>query len=284
MKWSLKTSPKRIWRHTLWLGLLSSLVLTKCSCDFFGTTGALLISEQDEMQLGAEFDKQLRDSVKSYPIYVPKTKADTAFQAYVFNLCQSVLDKIPADEKPEYKFKFTLIDQNVQNAFAVPGGYVYIYTGILKSMQDESELVGVIGHEIAHVTRHHYRSSLAKQAGLSLLVSALIDDNSGEITKLVAASFVGLTALSISRGHESDADTYGTLYTGNVERNPLGIASFFSRLKSDGFEWLSTHPGSDNRVEAVSNQVNKDAKLKALANEENKFKSRFQEMVAVLKK
>ncbi|MDQ3003483.1 MAG: M48 family metalloprotease, partial [Fibrobacterota bacterium] len=123
-----------------------ALLVTHCSCDFFGTTGSLLISENDEVKLGTQFDTHLRtnDTAKTeYPLFVPKNADETAFQEYVIGLANGVLAKVPKNERPDYPFTFTLIDKDVENAFAVPGGYVYIYTGIISKMRDESELVGV---------------------------------------------------------------------------------------------------------------------------------------------
>lgn len=254
-------------RHTLPV-LAAMLLLTRCSCDLFGVAGSLLISEEDEVQLGTEFNTQLRttpDAQKEYPIFVPKTKDDTVLVNYVQSLAAEVYAAVPEDQKPSYPFTFTLINADVENAFAVPGGYIYIYTGIIKKMQDESELAGVIGHEIAHVTQHHYRDALAKQAGLSLLVQALVNDDAGQITQLVAGSLFNLAAMGVSRSNESEADEYGTRFLASTERNPLGIAKFFARFDNPGAEWFSTHPAPDNRVENVTAQVNANSKMKALA-------------------
>ncbi|HKP95970.1 MAG TPA: M48 family metalloprotease [Fibrobacteria bacterium] len=259
---------------------LCAVLLTRCSCDFFGTTGALLISEEDEKQLGLEFDTQLRDSTAAYPVYNPGTDPDKLlFKQYVTDLAQEILAKIPASGKPGYKFTFTIIDKDVENAFAVPGGYVYIYTGIIKKMKNEAELAGVLGHEIAHVTRHHYRDAMAKQTGLSLLLQALLGDNSSQIAQLVAGSFSTLAGLQVSQGNESEADFYGTKYIAAVNRNPLGIATFFSRFKNEGsaLTWFSTHPASSTRVEDVTEEVNGSAGLKALAADSTlNFQSRFE--------
>jgi len=250
-------------------------------CDFIDTTGSLFISEQDEVKLGTEFDNHLRtnDSAKlQFPIFVPRPgTGDTAFQQYVENLAQSILSAIPVSEKPGYPFKFTIVNANVDNAFAVPGGFVYIYTGIIKHMQDESELAGVLGHEISHVTRHHYRDALVKQSGLSLLVQALLGNDAGKLAQLVAQSFSTLTQLSISRGNESEADQYGTIYEGKIGHNPMGIAKFFSRMESQSITILSTHPQPVSRVADVTAQVNADATLRSLAADSanTNFASRF---------
>ena len=108
--------------------LAVALLLSHCSCDFFGTTGALFISEADESKMGAEFDRQLRDSVVAYPVYKPGTDAEKMkFEKYVKDLADEIVSKVPAAEKPEYKFTFTLIDKDVENAFAVPAASRHAY-------------------------------------------------------------------------------------------------------------------------------------------------------------
>lgn len=264
----------------------SLLLFTQCA--FFGYAGPLLVSESDESRLGAEFDAQLRTdpaAKKEYPLFVANTPERKAFQDYVIGLAQQVHAAIPAKDKPKYAFTYTLIDANVQNAFAVPGGYVYIYTGIIKSMKDESELVGVLGHEIAHVTRHHYRDALAKQAGMSILYEALVGKDAGQLTQVVAQTFGTLASLSVSRDNESEADKYGTKYTAALGRNPLGIAKYFDRVKDPGFAWLSTHPAPKNRVETVQKQVSGNAGFSALAANAavTDYKSRFEQMTKVIR-
>lgn len=257
-------------------------------CAFFGYAGPLLVSESDEARLGAEFNAHLRSdpaAKKEYPVFVANTPERKAFQDYVLGLAREVYAAVPKSEKPDYPFTFTLIDADVQNAFAVPGGYVYIYTGIIKSMKDESELVGVLGHEIAHVTRHHYRDALAKQAGLSVLLQVLVGDDAGQLTQVVAQTFGSLASLSVSRDNESDADKYGTKYTAATGRNPLGIAKYFGRVKNPGPAWLSTHPAPKNRVETVKAQVRTTPSYAALAANSavTDYKARFEQKTAVIR-
>lgn len=257
-------------------------------CAFFGYAGPLLVSESDEARLGAEFDAHLRTDAaakKEYPVFVANTPERKAFQDYVIGLANEVYAAVPKSEKPGYPFKFTLIDADVQNAFAVPGGYVYIYTGIIKSMKDESDLVGVIGHEIAHVTRHHYRDALAKETGLSVLLQVLVGENAGQLRQVVAQTFGTLASLSVSRDNESDADKYGTKYTAATGRNPLGIAKYFERVKDPGMAWLSTHPAPKNRVETVKAQVRTTPAYASLAANSavTDYKTRFDQKTAVIR-
>jgi beta-barrel assembly-enhancing protease len=269
-----------------WLPFLFACpLLMHCSCDLMGTAGSLLVSEADEERLGLEFHTQLKDSVKAFPIFKTVTHADTIFQTYVTGLAKEIVAAIPTDDKPGYNFTFTIIDQPIENAFAVPGGYVYIYTGIIKKMQDESELVGVLGHEIAHVTQHHYRDQMAKSTAMAVLVNVLVGDQPGKLTELVTKSFMGLASLSLSRGNESDADTHGTEYEGLVKRNPLGIAKYFMRVPESGSDWFSTHPAPPNRVIDVNSQVNASTSLKPLSQDTTyNYTSRFLASTAAIRK
>jgi predicted Zn-dependent protease len=280
----------RLSAFRLWIPLVTAVLLTRCSCDFFGATGALFISEDDEMRLGRQFDSTLAntDSGKvQFPINAPKSADSQKVVAYVADLAQEILRGIPEDDRPGYDFKITLIDQDVVNAFAVPGGYVYIYTGIIKNMKDESELSCVLGHEIAHVTQHHYRDALAKEAGLSFLVQVLLGKDAGQLAQLVGQTLGSLASLKVSRSNESEADYYGTRFAGTIGRNPLGVAKFFGRMPEQGLaSWVSTHPAPEDRVEDVRDEVGKSPSLKALAEDSltTNYTSRFLEATAALRK
>ncbi|MEO6098005.1 MAG: M48 family metalloprotease [Fibrobacteria bacterium] len=255
---------------------------------FFNGAGEMLVSDSDEAKLGAQFNQTLltNDTAKrEMPLYVPKNQAQVDLQNYIVGLAQEIVASLPS-EKPSYNFTYTLIDKDVENAFAVPGGYVYIYTGILKKMQDEAELVGVLGHEITHVTHHHYRRQLAKNAALTIaLQTALVAANAGQGSQMAAGAAMQLASMKFTRSDESDADEGGTLILGRTSRNPLGIAKYFSRAPGMGVpEWLSDHPGNGNRVKAVTKIVNGDARLKGLAADASRtdFRDRYQQHIRAL--
>ncbi|MCB9496117.1 MAG: M48 family metalloprotease [Fibrobacteria bacterium] len=261
-----------------WLVLplvVMSMSLQQCSCS--EVIAPLFVSEADEERLGGEFDAQLRAQSDSFPIFKPSNAAERALETYLDSLFQIVHDRVPAEDRPGYynNFKFTIIDKDVENAFAVPGGYVYLYTGILSSMKSEAEVMGVLGHEMAHVTRHHYRDALAQQVGISVLVDAVTGEG-GELTRFVGNFFGQMAALKVSRENESEADQYGTIYLGKTKRHPMGIADFFSRMAGRGLSWFSTHPDPGDRTKAVQDQVNASTELSALMRDELKYASRFE--------
>lgn len=257
--------------------LALSMSMMQCSCS--DTLGAIFISEDDELRLGTEFDTQLRSEANQaeYPIYNANTPAKQDFQAYVEATFNSVKEAIPKSERPAYPFKVAIIEKDVVNAFAVPGGYVYVYTGIINKANNESELAGVLGHEMAHITKHHYRDAVVKQAGLSILLDALVGNDASQLTQAVAGMFSTLTQLKVSRENEDEADATGTRYLGDSRRNPTGIATLFSRMPSSGIDWLSTHPASGDRVKAVTSEVSSEAATKGWDTSDSaKFQSRFE--------
>lgn len=268
--------------------ILSIGILTHCA-NFFNKEGEMLVSDSDEAKLGAQFNQSLttNDTAKrEMPLYVPKNAAQTNAQNYVLGLCHEIIAAVPANEKPSYPFTCTLIDKDVENAFAVPGGYVYVYTGILKKLKDESELAGVLGHEITHVTHHHYRRQLAKNTDLGLALQVgLTASGAGQGSQMAAGAMFQLAGLKFTRSDEAEADQGGTVITARMGRNPLGIAKYFERAKSSGTpEWLSDHPGNSNRVSAVTKTVHGNAEYSKLAADSatTNYQSRFQSQIAGL--
>lgn len=252
--------------------LVVSMSLQQCSCS--DVVGSLFVSEADEVRLGGEFHQQLLAN-DTFPVFKDNTPARKDLKRYLDSLFVVVHSRIPESDRTGYhdNFTFTIIDADVANAFAVPGGYVYVYTGILKSMNSESELVGVLGHELAHVTRHHYRDALAQQVGISVLIDGLTGGG-GAVSQFVGSIFGQLANLKVSRDNESEADKYGTIYLGETNRHPLGIAEFFARLPSS-IALFSTHPPPENRTETVTAQVQASPKLKSLLDPNLRYADRF---------
>ncbi len=277
------------------LVLTLPVFISTCSeCSPSGVVGAVLISDKDEAELGAEFHFQLKndaDKKLEYPILNPGTNIQKQnLKAYLDSVFQSVMNSIPSKDMPDYEFTFTIIDKDVANAFAVPGGYVYIYTGIVKEMLSESELAGVIGHEIAHVTLHHYRRTATKQAMVGTILNAIAGKEAGALTELVLGSFGFLAAQYVSRDFEYEADARGTDYLFLSGRHPRGIADFFSRM-DENFGYLepvveatSTHPLSSERVSAVDEIIKKAEDYNYSSQEQDalKYVTRFTDAKALV--
>lgn len=177
-------------------------------------------------------------------------------------------------DNPEQDFEFHLIPADIINASAYPGGLIVIYAGLLLETDNESELAGVMSHEIAHVNQRHISRMMAKQRksiaplllGMVAAVAAAQSSSSGDAPIAIAASMQALQAqmqINFTRYHEYEADRVGiqTLYKSGL--NPEGMATFFAKLMKKNRvdpryslpEYLSTHPLSINRVTEARNRI-----------------------------
>jgi predicted Zn-dependent protease len=152
----------------------------------------------------------------------------------------------------EFDWEIKIINDTTLNAFCTPGGYIYFYTGILKFLDSEDELAGVLGHEIAHADLRHSTSQITKMIGVSAITNYLLGNR-----ELENEIIQGLIGLRFSRSHESEADYNSVKYLCKTPYNSAGGAGFFEKIMalSGGRmpEFLSTHPSPDNRVEAFHN-------------------------------
>ena len=181
------------------------------------------------------------------------------------------------DYKDDFEWRLRIIhDDSTLNAFCTPGGYIYIYTGILKFLESEDEFAGVLGHEIGHADMRHSTRQMTKMFGVQVLVSIIAGDREmlGQVTS-------ALVNLSFSRAHENEADERSVKYLCPTDYNSAGGAGFFEKLQEMGSEsppeFLSTHPSPEGRIEKF-----KEHKETMQCTGEETFKTRYEEMVAKL--
>ena len=153
----------------------------------------------------------------------------------------------------------TTFDENIQ-AFCTPDGYIYVYTGLIKDLDSEDQLAGVMGHEIAHADNRHSMQQVVQLYGIQALAgigAQVATKNSGAGTQkaaLTAAQVASaLVGLKFSRAHETDADNSSVRYLCNTDYNAAGSAGFFEKISKEATppEWLSTHPNPANRVQNI---------------------------------
>lgn len=150
-----------------------------------------------------------------------------------------------------YRFEITVVKSDVVNAFALPGGYIVVFTGLMKKADNPEEVAGVLAHELNHVLQRHGLERIVKQLGLMAVVSIVLGNPPG-LGGVMKQLGVELMALKFGRAQETEADTTGLQLLHQAKINPQGMITFFQRLseKDDGrVEWLSTHPMSSARAE-----------------------------------
>lgn len=186
---------------------------------------------------------------------------DDELQAYVDRVGRSLA---AVSERPDLPWTFRVVDDPVVNAFALPGGYIYVTRGILAQFQSEAELASVLGHEIGHVTARHSVNQMSKQQlmGLGLGIGMVLAPEMQSLGDL-AQTGLGLLFLKYSRDDERQADALGLRYMDRKGYDPSQMAPVFRMLEavsaSDGGErvpgWLSTHPDPGARADITERQV-----------------------------
>lgn len=175
---------------------------------------------------------------------------------------------VPFTERKDVRYKFYLLDSEVPNAFALPGGYVYITRGLMALMNNEAQLAGVLGHEIGHVTGRHSAEQMSKAtlAQLGLAVGGTLVDS--PYFDQAAGLGAELFLKKWSRGHEHQADELGVRYMSRAGYNPFELAQFLQTLNTqeqlesrvsgnapNPYHFLSTHPLTGDRIVSVSNMA-----------------------------
>jgi predicted Zn-dependent protease len=220
--------------------------------------GLNIFTDQDEVNLGMQLDQEIRKNPKDYPIY----SGDPAVKNYIYqNIFLQILNSPEIKKRNVYKYQLELIqDDNTLNAFATPGGFVYVYTGILKYLDSEAALAGVLAHEIAHAERRHATQNLTSYYGISMLASLVLGENPSEIAQIAANLFSGLTFLANSRAFEDEADDYSIKYLRSTRFYPGGVKFFFEKMRDDRLidnqpskikTFLSTHPDPIDRIKTA---------------------------------
>jgi len=233
--------------------LLAVLIFTASfnACKNKDDKGLNFFSIQDDIALGKELEQQIASSPSEYPVLSESTYPQA--YAYIRGLRDSILNGGKVFYKDEFEWKVKIIqDDNTLNAFCAPGGYIYVYTGLIKYLDTEDELIGVLGHEMAHADRRHSTDQLSKQYGLSLLLSVVTGTIGQSQLAEIAAS---LTSLAFSRKDETEADEYSVKYLCPTSYNAAGAAGFFEKIEAQGGQnppqFLSTHPNPDNRIQNI---------------------------------
>lgn len=236
------------------IGLILStgLLIVIISCD--KDTGLNFFTLSQDIEFGETMDSIIKANPSDYPILDPSTNS-TAY-SFINNMMQEILQSDDFVHKADFDWEVTIIEQDVMNAFAVPGGKLFFYTGLIKYLDNAADLAGVMAHEMAHADRRHSTEQMTKYYGLSILVSLLLGDDKSQFEEIASDLATGLASLQFSRAHEYEADEYAIRFTEDTDYHPKGIAGFFEKLQADGhtaqtFEFLSTHPSDQNRIDNI---------------------------------
>jgi predicted Zn-dependent protease len=231
------------------LGFGLALGLTGCTTDKDGNIVINIFTIEDDIQLGQDLRDELAQDPENYPILAPNDYPDAYAHLYEIRDTLLATGEIQYDQDFEWEL-YIVHDDDVLNAFCAPGGYIYVYTGLIKFLDYEDELAGVMGHEIAHADLRHSTQQLTQAYGVTTLLSILLGEDPGLLAEIAA----GLTSLSFSRSDEVESDMSSVDYLCATDYAADGTAGFFEKLEGLELpEFLSTHPSSESRVEDITN-------------------------------
>ncbi|MGB9128088.1 MAG: M48 family metalloprotease [Thiobacillus sp.] len=245
---------------------LGALTLSHCAQNpVTGDKDFVLMSEQQEIQLGAQAHQ---DVLKEYAAL-----KNPALQAYVDEVGQQLARQ---SHRPHLQWHFTVVDSPDVNAFALPGGYVYITRGLMAYLNSEAELAGVVGHEIGHVTARHgvRQQSASTAAGLgAVLGSILVPGMNNQAGATLLQTLAQAWTAGYGREHELESDRLGAEYLAKTGYNPQAMIDVIGTLKNqelfaaeqarrDGRQprtyhgTFDTHPSNDTRLKKVVDTAN----------------------------
>ena len=234
--------------------LAASLLLNSCARNpVTGKNQFVLISEDQEIAMGVDADPQI---VSQYGLY-----EDSTLQRFIN---QKGKEMAAVSHRPDLNYTFRIVDSDILNAFAVPGGYVYFTRGIMAHFNNEAEFAGVLGHEIGHITARHSVSQQSKaMLGQIGLIGAMV--LSPELAQFgeAASQGLGLLFLKFGRDAERQSDDLGVEYSTKIGYDAREMAHFFNTLQRKSAEsgaqelptFLSTHPNPGDRNVAVNKKA-----------------------------
>lgn len=237
-------------KYPLYLFLTLFLPVFFLSCDRNGDI--VIFSAQEDVALGAQVNQEILNNPDEYPVLSEEEYPEA------YKYLRTITEQVLSSEDVQYKDIFAydsikiIRNDSVLNAFATPGGYIYVYTGLIKYLDSPDHLAGVIGHEIAHADQRHTSKMLQRQMGIQLLLDIALGQNQGAVSQVLQQ----LGSLKFSRSAETEADEFSVAYLSSTPYECTGAAGFFQKLEEEGSgggvpTFLSTHPNPENRIENI---------------------------------
>ncbi|MFY8021832.1 MAG: M48 family metalloprotease [Bacteroidia bacterium] len=229
---------------------LRQLSFIICSLFLLSSCGQKLIDYvplEIDKTLGEQADNQF--STGQVGVLLSESEYPEAYE-HLNKIKDRILASGKVRHKDDFEWKLRIIeDDSMLNAFCIPGGYIYVYTGIIKYLDSEDALAGVMAHEIAHADLRHGTSQMLQNLGIGFVLQSVLGIDNSSLLNLG----INLIGLSFSRADESDADMNSVVYLYPTEYDARGAKIFFEKIQKDDKnpsipEFISTHPNPENRV------------------------------------
>ncbi len=256
-------------------GFIVLSLLASCGASKGNMPDLNLFTIEQDRELGAQVAQEIDNNPEEYPVLDSTANADV--YNYLYDIRNRILTSGKVEHRDDFLWRLRIIhDDETKNAFCTPGGYIYVYTGLMKYLDSEEQLAGVLAHEIGHADRRHSTRQMTKIYGVQTLIGVIAGDR--DMIKQITTSVI---SLKFSRNHETEADKASVTYLCPTAYDAAGGAKFFEKIQADGGgnvpEFLSTHPSPENRIEFFYNE-----KTKLGCTGESNFESRYQRMLKKL--
>jgi predicted Zn-dependent protease len=261
--------------HLLAIAVLGLITLAGCS-SWLGKVNIFPV-EQD-VALGQQVASSFETGSAAVVLDSGKHKQ---LYGYIYGIRDSILKTNLLVHKNDFPWRVRVIhNDTIQNAFCTPGGYIYVYTGLMKYLESEDQLAGVMGHEMAHAEKRHSTDAMTREFGANLLLELIFGTNKAQLLQIAT----GLAQLSFGRDAETEADNCSVDWLYQTSYNAAGAAGFFEKMQKEKNkvnipEFLSTHPDPGNRIEHFMLE-----KSKMGCTGESTFAADYKAMIAKLPK
>ena len=232
--------------------LLLSLIFFSCE------EGKInLFTVNQDVEFGEQMTQEILSSPSEYPI-LSRQEYPEAYE-YLEEMRDELLATGEIKYADEFEWDIYIIDQDVLNAFAVPGGTTFYYTGLIKFLDNEASLAGVMAHEFAHADKRHSTNRMTKMYGVQTLLSVIAGEETTAVEELLLQLSGQATALAFSRDDEYEADESAVQYLYGTEWDARGVAYFFEKMgtEADNPDWMvyfQTHPNPSDRIQKIYEQ------------------------------
>ncbi|MFO7658429.1 MAG: M48 family metalloprotease [Bacteroidales bacterium] len=229
------------------VGFILSLLFTACEKDNSG-----LISREQETELGRKIDSIITGNTSEFDIL------DTAIFKYAYAFIDTITDEILKSgyitRKAAFGYQIRIIENEGLHAFAAPGGYIYLYTGLLKFIDNGSQFAGLLAHLIAHIDRRHLTLNIEQRFGIDPLMEITLFGNHSVLPEITGYIYTTESYGKYSAAQETEADEHAVKYTSGTDYDARGIAEFYDRLsqltgEEPSFSFI--HSDYGNRAEKI---------------------------------
>jgi predicted Zn-dependent protease len=239
-------------RKLILSAVFSLTCLFICGCATNPITGQdefIIYGEDQDIAIGKQYAPEMENQLGGR---IP--------DAQLLDYVNSVGLKVAGvSQRPDFDYHFTALDHNSVNAFALPGGYIFVTRGLLEKLKSESQLAAVLAHETAHVVARDTMEAMSRETLIGTALSVALSSNSSKSVRSIADVTSQIISLKYSREDEKVADLAGMDYMVAAGYNPYGMIETLEMLESENqsrpIEFLSTHPSPENRIGYLTEKI-----------------------------